>query len=124
MENPTPVQKHCLFCGKRLVGRSDKVFCDTECKNSYHNANSSEASETLKRIVKILKKNRDILKEVLGAETTLKTTKEKLEAKGYEMEYLTHIKEIGAKKRKYYYVLDYGYRIEEDNTLTVVKAFR
>ena len=123
MENPKSEERHCLFCAKRLVGRSDKLFCDTECKNNYHNFNSSDAEKTLKRVIKILKKNRDILKDVLGSETTVKTTKEKLEAKGYEMEYLTHIKEVGAKKRKYYYVLDYGYRVEEDNMLTVVKAF-
>jgi hypothetical protein len=124
MEITNTEERHCLFCSKRLVGRKDKLFCDTDCKNNYHNLNSTDAEKTLKRIIKILKKNRDVLKDVLGTETTLKTSREKLEAKGYEMEYLTHIKEIGAKKRKYYYVLDYGYRVEDDGMLTVVKAFR
>jgi hypothetical protein len=123
MENPKSEERHCSYCTKRLIGRSDKLFCNSDCKNKYHNVNATEAGETFKRIVKILKKNRDVLKEVLGSETTVKTTKEKLEARGYEMNYLTHTKEVGAKKRKYYFVLDYGYRVEEDNSLTVVKAF-
>jgi len=117
------MEKQCLFCNKRLIGRSDKLFCNVECKNNYHNINSSDAEKALKRITKILKANREILKEVLASETTVKTTMEKLEGKGYEREYLSHIKEVGAKKRKYYYVIDYGYRFEEDGTLTVVKAF-
>jgi len=123
MEKVAPIKGQCWQCGEKLKGRSDKRFCDVECKNNYHNENSTEAEETLKRIVKILKENRNILKDVLGKELSVNTTRAKLESKGYEMDYLTHIKEIGSKKKKYHYVLDYGYRVEDDGTLTVVRAF-
>jgi hypothetical protein len=36
---------------------------------------------------------------------------------------LLHIKEVGAKKKKYHNVPDYGHGVEEDGTLTIVQAF-
>lgn len=116
-------ESYCLQYGEKMRGRSDKRFCNVECKNKYHNENSTEAGKTYKRVLKILTRNRNILKEVLGGKSTEKITMEKLEGKGYERDYFTHVKEVGLKKRKYYYLFDYGYRIEEDGSLKVVKAF-
>lgn len=28
--------KKCKICKKNIVGRSDKLFCSTRCKNYYH----------------------------------------------------------------------------------------
>jgi hypothetical protein len=123
MKDSVLVKNNCLYCGEGISGRSDKLFCDVECKNAFHRAQKTEAKETFARIGKILKKNRDILKEVLGNKTTEKISMEKLVGKGYDNDYLTHIKLVGSKKRNYYYTYDYGYRVDEDGGLTVVKAF-
>lgn len=29
-------KRYCLFCNKEFEGRTDKKFCDTYCKSSYH----------------------------------------------------------------------------------------
>lgn len=31
------MKKHCCRCGKKVIGRTDKKFCDALCKNTYHN---------------------------------------------------------------------------------------
>lgn len=28
--------KHCATCTRKLIGRSDKVFCDKKCQNKHH----------------------------------------------------------------------------------------
>lgn len=31
------MKKKCCRCGKNVVGRTDKKFCDPLCKNTFHN---------------------------------------------------------------------------------------
>ncbi len=116
--------KLCLFCSKPLKGRSDKKFCDEQCKNQYHNLAVEDGEKTYKRVLKILRKNRQVLKELLGEQSSVVLTKEKLVARGYDPDFLTHFKEVGAAKRRYYFTFDYGYREEGDENVKVVKAFK
>jgi len=30
-------ERYCLECGEPLIGRSDKKFCDDQCRNAYNN---------------------------------------------------------------------------------------
>src|SRR5690554_7296728 len=56
-------QKKCNACNKLLSGRSDKKFCDSYCKSSYHYQKSIENTPNFyTRVDKQLKTNRRILK--------------------------------------------------------------
>ncbi len=33
----TDIQRHCTECGQRLAGRSDKKFCNDQCRTAWHN---------------------------------------------------------------------------------------
>lgn len=68
---PKKETKHCLNCNKVLKGRSDKLFCNIGCKNEYHNTLSADGEKVYKRVLKILRKNRMILKEVLGEKDSI-----------------------------------------------------
>jgi predicted nucleic acid-binding Zn ribbon protein len=35
----------CLQCGAKILGRSDKKFCNTECRNTHNNQLRSEAEK-------------------------------------------------------------------------------
>ena len=61
---PTPRQ--CCVCDKPLYGRSDKVFCDIHCKNSYHSDVRKHTKSASAVNIKILKKNYVILFALLG----------------------------------------------------------
>jgi hypothetical protein len=59
---------------------------------------------------------------VKGEKDSIRISPEKLVAKGYDPDYLTQSRKIGAKV--YFYCFDYGYREEDNGELTVVKAFK
>lgn len=115
-------KKLCLQCGKPLKGRADKQFCDIGCKNEYHNADLAEGEKIYKRVLKILRNNRKVLKETLGEKTSIDIAMEKLIAKGFDNDYLTHSKRRG-NNTKYYFSFDYGYRDDGNGMVKVVKAF-
>jgi hypothetical protein len=117
------VKRYCLNCEKVITGRSDKKYCCDVCKNEHHQANASDFAYIQKRLNKKLKANRNILKEILGKQTSCIVSMDLLGGKGYEVNYLTHYKDVGTKEKRYYYVFDYGFCEEDDGRLKVVKAF-
>lgn len=119
------VRRICLYCQKRkVVGRSDRLFCSLDCKNAYHRKHKNDSEKAQERIIKILKKNQQVLKEVLGEKSSLSIEMDKLIAKGFDNDYLTHIKKSKMKGYDYFYVFDYGYRKENDTMVKIVKAFQ
>lgn len=39
----------CCQCGKKVIGRTDKKFCDAMCKNSFHNDHRKKQSPNMTR---------------------------------------------------------------------------
>ena len=54
------------------MGRSDKLFCSTACKNEYHIRLRQVTKQATKKIDNILHRNRSILLEVMGKNSTQK----------------------------------------------------
>ncbi len=56
--------KTCLYCKKELIGRTDKKFCDSQCKSANQYKKSKEEPERFyNKVDNQLKLNRKILKE-------------------------------------------------------------
>ncbi|MFT3903880.1 MAG: hypothetical protein QM727_11950 [Niabella sp.] len=111
----------CLTCGKPLKGRSDKKFCDDYCRNNYNNHLKSGHNSTVRNITNVLRKNRNILQQLLpeGEETT-KTNRDKLTSLGFKFKYLTH--QYTTKKGSVYnYCFDYGYLPLENDWFLIVR---
>ena len=102
-----PSNPSCHYCGKPLKGRPDKMFCSTQCKNTYNNRRRS--SEYPFVLDAILHRNRSILKRFHDSEE-----KESLipylvlEHAGFQFEHLTGIK-INAVGSMTFYVYEYGW---------------
>ena len=47
-------KRRCLECNEEIIGRSDKKFCDDQCRNAYNNKKGSEKIMIVKKINKIL----------------------------------------------------------------------
>ena len=101
-------KKTCLECGTVLYGRSDKKFCDDNCRSTYHNHSDKDIRNYVKGINYILRKNRRILNKLdnLGNESADRLS---LLRMGFNFSYYTNIYELQNGYR-YYFIYDLGYR--------------
>lgn len=115
------MENNCLFCGEKLVGRADKKFCDSSCRNSYNNQKNADINKTMRSITHQLRKNRRILASLLPkGENTKKVQKDFLLKKGFNFQYFTHIYTT-KKGHQYFYVFDMGYLALDDQWLLIVQ---
>lgn len=110
----------CLECGEKIIGRSDKKFCNDGCRNAYNNKLNKDSTNLMRNIQRILRSNHRILSELNFREGKTKTTKEKLISSGFDFEYFTHFKKYknGA---EYRFIFDIGYKELEEDWLLVVR---
>ena len=97
----------CLYCRNNLVGRSDKKFCDAQCRSSYHNQHKAKHEIVIARTNSELRKNRSILAHFCpSGKATVR--KEVLATLEYNFKYYTHT--YAVQNGLYYFCYDYGYR--------------
>ena len=109
----------CIYCGAKLKGRTDKRFCDDQCRNAWHNSNPNRSEAFIKKINKILRKNRSILRFASPeGKTTVKM--DFLLGLGFDFNYFTNIYTT-KNKNNYHFCYDYGYLQLEDEKVLIVK---
>ena len=113
------MNKTCLECGDKIVGREDKKFCSDGCRNAYNNKINKDSTNFMRNVNNKLRKNYRILSE-LNPEEKSKTTKSKLLSKGFEFEFFTNILNTNT-GNTYYFVYDQGYRVLEVDFYMLVK---
>lgn len=101
------MNKLCLECDEVIVGRADKKFCSDGCRNSYNNSQNKDSKNLVRTINNRLRKNYRILEQLNPNEKT-KTTKIKLDTKGFDFSLFTSIYTTKA-GTIYYFVYDQGY---------------
>jgi hypothetical protein len=107
--------KECLHCQKQLIGRTDKKFCDPQCKSGYQYQQSKEQPERFfDKVENQLKLNRKILKEYnKGGKVTVRV--QLLNKLGFNPNFFTHYWK-NSKGDVYLFVFEYGFlRKEEHN---------
>lgn len=82
-------KRECAECGKALNGRADKRFCDDSCRNAFNYSRNRPASNYMRKVAGILKRNRQIL-ESLNPEGKKKLHRDKLSEQGFNFTYHTH----------------------------------
>ena len=103
-------ERTCLDCGEVIHGRADKKFCNDLCRNNYN---------TVRNINNILKRNRRIMEELNPGGKT-KTTREKMNARGFNFKYLTH-KYDTQNGKTYHFCYEYGYLPLDGDEVLLVK---
>ncbi|HMH33509.1 MAG TPA: hypothetical protein VK543_10785 [Puia sp.] len=111
---------YCRYCEKLLKGRSDKMYCDNDCRNAYFNEQSKSEHKDIRIIDLALKKNRRILRDLLGTRKTRSLTEKQLLQKGFNFRYHTHTF-ITRNDDSYCFCYDYGYLEREDRKYMIVK---
>ena len=109
----------CLHCDEKLIGRVDKRFCDDQCRNAWHNSNPKHSEAFVKKINKILRKNRSIMR-FSSPEGKTTVRKDFLLDLGFNFKYITNIYTT-KNKNNYNFCYDYGYLLLEDAKVLIVK---
>ena len=112
-------KKTCLECGESLKGRVDKKFCSDACRNAYNNQINKDGKNLILNVNNRLRKNWRILEE-LNPKGKGTVSKQKLDAKGFNFNYITEIYTTKAGK-VYYFCYDQGYSALENDLLMLVK---
>jgi predicted nucleic acid-binding Zn ribbon protein len=113
------MDKTCLECGDKIVGREDKKFCSDGCRNAYNNKINKDSTNFMRNVNNKLRKNYRILSG-LNNDGKGKSTKSKLLSKGFDFEFFTNILQTKT-GNTYYFVYDQGYRVLEDDYYMLVK---
>lgn len=116
----------CIHCTNPIArgSRPDKRFCSDKCKNDYHNAIKIANAQEIKQILATLKRNRAILKTILGDKPEVIVRREFLLKKGFEFDYHTHHVISQFKQYEFIFSFNYGYRVVEKDLYKVVKSFK
>jgi len=115
-----PVEKKCLECGEKIVGRADKKFCSDQCRISYNNRLNSDETNYVRNVNNILRKNRRILIE-LNTSGKSRISRDRLAEKGFDFTYYTstYTTKEGS---QYFYCYEQGYLpVDKNFYLLVVK---
>jgi hypothetical protein len=113
------MEKSCLECADKIVGREDKKFCSDSCRNAYNNKINKDSTNYMRNVNNRLRKNYRILCE-LNKDGKSKTTRLKLLAKGFDFDYFTNI--LSTKTgNSYRFVYDQGYLVLENDFYMLVK---
>ena len=113
------MNKNCLECGEKIVGREDKKFCSDGCRNAYNNKMNKDSNNYMRNVNNKLRKNYRILSDA-NPDGKSKITKTKLLSKGFDFEYFTNMLTTNT-GNTYHFVYDQGYRFFENDYYMLVK---
>ncbi len=114
----TQASRFCDYCGEQIRGRSDKRFCNSECRNGFHNHMSGINDAFMRKINKVLRRNRRILIE-LTPDGKNYATRTRLEDLGFNFNYSTH--QLPSREGQYYtFCYEFGYLEIKDNYFMLV----
>lgn len=112
-------KKTCIFCGADLRGRSDKKYCDDNCRNNHYYVLKKENLSLIKNVNDALMHNRSVLKLLYKNKNT-PIDKCMFLQYGFSFELFTNVYRT-RKNDEYKVVYDYAYKFVNDNELVVIK---
>jgi hypothetical protein len=113
------MKKHCLECGDEMSGRLDKKFCSDHCRANYNNRINSDCNNYMRRINRVLRRNRRILTDMNpSGKSTIQ--KRKLTENGFDFSYFTSTYTT-KKGRIYFFCYEQGYVDNGDGFITLVQ---
>ena len=102
------LHKNCLNCNKELKGRTDKKYCDPQCKSSHQYKREKERPERFyNKVDNQLRLNRKLLKEYNKAGKAIIRSQILLK-EGFNPNFFTHYWK-NQKGDLYLFVYEYGF---------------
>lgn len=111
----------CPICKSPVIGRSDKIFCSLDCKNQYHVRLRRATAKAVSETDKILHRNRSILLEIMGKNSTQKKINRLiLEKKKFRFDYYTRTY-LNIRGKLYKYVYDFAWLEFSDQEILILR---
>ena len=113
----------CPICGKNIVGRSDKKFCSTKCKNNYHHPSKNLKGDQIKMVNTFLFQNFKIMESIFSNERKdkLMVPRILLDKMGFHYAYSTGCY-INKQKKLYRYIYNYAWMEFSDQRLMLIRS--
>ncbi len=92
------MERVCLDCGAKLLGRSDKKFCSDQCRNNYNNRLNRDQNNYVRNVHAQLRRNRKILSDLLDSGHH-RIHRDALIAQGYNFTFFTHLVETTGRSK-------------------------
>lgn len=109
------MERVCLDCGAKLLGRSDKKFCSDQCRNNYNNRINRDSNNYVRNVHAQLRRNRKILSDFF-CDGHRKIHHDALFALGYNFNFFTHLVET-TEGVKWSFCFEFGFRNLENDYL-------
>ncbi len=119
MKNADDVKRSCLFCGKELIGRSDKKYCDDICRNNHNYQRNRCNDDVVKKVNKSLMSNRNVLMS-LSKNGKKIVKRQVLIDNDFDFKLMTGVYKT-AKQHEYKLLYDYAYRCLNENEVLILK---
>jgi hypothetical protein len=114
------MKNECQQCRKALHGRTDKRFCNSNCKNAFNFAKRRDTRNEVKEIDGYLHRNREILATLMGESKKEMFDRAVLTRAKFRWEYMTGI--YKNKQGKWYHlVYDYAWMEFTDQQILIVR---
>ena len=118
-KNEAEEKRCCIFCGRELSGRSDKKFCDDNCRNNHSYKQNKYNNDVINKINKSLLYNRNILKSITKSRRKI-VKKQILVNNKFNFDMMTGVRRT-QKQQEYKLVYDYAYRYINDEDVLIIK---
>jgi predicted nucleic acid-binding Zn ribbon protein len=113
--------RNCLLCKKIIRGRSDKKFCNDNCRNQFNNTQRPASNSYVKGINQALFRNRNILDSILPpAVPAVKANRDTLIEKGFQFRFYTHQSKAD-KGSSYVFCYDLGYQMIDTDHCIIIR---
>ena len=120
MRSVAEEKRSCAFCGRELLGRSDKKFCDDACRNNYAYQHNKYDNDVVNKVNKSLLYNRNVLKSITcGGRKIVK--KQTLIDNNFNFDVITGVYRT-RKQQEYRLLYDYAYKCVNDEDVLVLKC--
>lgn len=108
------IVKNCLYCNKELTGRTDKKYCDPQCKSSHqYQREKQKPKRFYNKVDNQIRLNRKLLKEYNRAgKATVRSSI--LIKEGFNPKFFTHYWK-NQKGDVYLFVYEYGFLKRKEN---------
>lgn len=112
---------YCKECGDKIIGRSDKKFCNDACRNAFNNRRNKDNTALMRKINRQLRLNYCILSNLNYKENKLKLKQKQLLELRFNFDYFTQLK-VYKNGSEYRYIYNIGYRFLEDDWILLVRS--
>lgn len=114
------MKRTCMVCEETLRGRLDQKFCSDFCRSNFHNDRYRLDNFHVKKINRVLMKNRRILKHLSSGDME-KIPVKALMSQGFHFDYCTHTEQT-SNAGPIKWVYDFGYKMDNSNSCIMIQT--